>query len=188
MKRILITIAIMIPFLIGCSDSVVNPESAPQANNSQKSWITLPQNAGMTVENDYTASNIIDGSKGGVVKLNINYKTKTSVDITIQAKIKVPKGAYVGEKNISITINSHNGTATFYPNPVTFNIPLIFSLDIQGFDLNGIDPSSLDFVCLAPDGSEQTVEYKNININVDKGELEVKDALITHFSIYGWTR
>jgi len=132
MKKILITIALVIPFMIGCSDSIVNPE----VNNSQKSWITLPKNTEMTVEDDYSASNIIDGSKGGEVKLNINYKTKSSVHIKIEAKIKVPKGTYKGEKNISMTINSNNGTATFYPNPVTFNIPLVFSLDIQGLDLS----------------------------------------------------
>ncbi len=188
MKRILIAIALVIPFMIGCSDSLVNPESAPQVNNSQKSWITLPKNTEMSVENDYSASNIIDGSKGGEVKLDINYKTKSSVHIKIKAKIKVPKGAYEGNKNISVIINSINGTATFYPSPETFKIPLVFSLDIQGLNLNGVDPSSLDFVSLEPDGSNQSVEYKKINVKVDKGELEVDDALITHFSIYGWSR
>lgn len=188
MKRILITMMLVIPFMIGCSDSVVNPESSPQVKNSQKSWITLPKNAEITIENDYSASNIIEGSKGGEVKLNINYKTKSSVHIKIVAKIKVPKGAYTGKKDISMTINSNNGTTTFYPNPATFNIPLVFSLDIQGLDLNGVDPGSVDFVCLNPDGSYEAVEYKKINVRVDKGELEVDDALITHFSMYGWAR
>ena len=187
MKKILITIAFIIPFIIGCSDSLVNPEFTTQ-DNSQKSLISLPKNAEMTVENDYSASNLIDGSKGGEVKLNINYKTESSDYVKINAKIKVPKGAYEGEKNISMTINSTDGTATFYPNTEIFNLPLVFSLDIRGLDLNGVDPSSIDFVSLESDGSTQSVEYKKINVKVDKGELEVNDALITHFSIYGWTR
>ena len=87
-----------------------------------------------------------------------------------------------------MTINSNNGTVTFYPDPMTFNVPLAFSIDIQGLDLNEADPGSIDFVCLNSDGSVQTVEYKKINININKGELEVDDALITHFSVYGWTR
>jgi hypothetical protein len=188
MKRIWITIALVIPFMIGCSDSIVNPESPTQLNSSQKSWIVLPQNAGMTVESDYSASNIIDGGKGGEVNLNINYKTKSSDHVKIQAKIKIPSGAFEGEENISMTINNNNGTVTFYPDPMAFNVPLIFSLDIQGLDLNEIDPGSLDFVCLEPDGSTQSVEYKKIKVKVNKGELEVDEALITHFSIYGWTR
>jgi hypothetical protein len=188
MKKILTTIALVILFIIGCKDSTVNPESATQINNGQKNWITLPKNAETAIENDYSASNIIDGSKGGEVKLNINYKTKSSVDIKIKAKIKVPKGSFEGEKNITMTINSGTGTVTFYPDPMTFNIPLAFSLDIQGLNLTGIDPSSIDFVCLDSDGTTQPVEYKNMKVKVDKGELEVDDALITHFSVYGWTR
>ena len=187
MRKILTTIALVILFIVGCKDSVVNPVSTAQ-NNGQKNWITLPQSAEMTVENDYSASNIIDGRKGGEVKLNVNYKTKSSADIKIKAKIKVPKGAFEGKKNISMTINSNNGTVTFYPDPMTFNVPLAFSIDIQGLDLNEADPGSIDFVCLNSDGSVQTVEYKKINININKGELEVDDALITHFSVYGWTR
>ena len=173
--------------LIGCSDSVVNPENTIQ-NNNQKSWITLPKSQGMAVESDYSASQVIDGETGGSFDLNIKYKAKSGANVKIKAKIEVPSGAFTGEKNITMIINSANGTATFYPNTETFNKPLIFDLDVQGLDLNGVDPGSIDFVCLNQDGSYQPVEYKKIKVKVDKGELEVNKALIPHFSIYGWTR
>jgi len=46
----------------------------------------------------------------------------------------------------------------------------------------------MDFVRLGSDGSNQSVNYKKIKVKVDKGELEVDDALITHFSVCGWVR
>jgi hypothetical protein len=174
-------------FLIGCSDSVVNPDNINQ-NNNQKSWITLPKNQSMAVESDYSASKIISGETGGSVELNIKYKAEGSADVKIKARIDIPAGAYTGEQNITMVVDGTNGTATFYPSLGIFTKPLIFNLDIQGVDLNGIDPGSIDFVCLNTDGSYEPVEYKKIKVKINKGELEVDNALIQHFSIYGWSR
>ncbi len=186
MKKILVALAIAILFLVGCSDSIVNPEVVKQNDNNQKSWITLPQNPRMTIETDYSASEIIDGETGGSVELNINYVTKASNNVKIEAEIDVPAGAYSGKKNITMIINSTNGTATFYPSPETFNKPLIFNLQISGVNLNGVDPNSIDYVYLAPDGSLEPIQYKQLVVN--GGILRVDDAQIPHFSIYGWCR
>lgn len=83
-------------------------------------------------------------------------------------------------------INSNNGTAKFYPSPEMFNKPLIFNLMITGVDLNGVDPKTIDYVYLAPDGTFQPIDYKQIVIN--NGILIVDDAKIPHFSMYGWCR
>ncbi len=186
LKKILITIALMIPFMIGCSDSIVNPDPTTQVNNNQKSWISLPKNPGMTVENDYSASKVINGDIGGNVQLNINYVTKSAVNVIISAEITVPEGAYSGDKNITMIINSTNGTATFYPSPETFNKPLVFNLRVSGVNINGVDPETIDYVYLAPDGSFAPIEYQNMMVN--GGILILKNALIPHFSIYGWCR
>lgn len=186
MKKILITLALIIPLFVGCSDSLVNPETVKQNDNSQRSWITLPQNPQMSIESNYTASKVIDGETGGNVKLTINYVTRNYVNVIINAEIYVPAGAYSGEKNITMIINSWNGTATFYPSPETFNKPLIFNLQVSGVDLNGTDPKSIDYVYLAPDGSFDRIQYKQLIVN--GGILRVVDAQIPHFSIYGWCR
>ena len=202
MQKILVTLAVVIPLLIGCSDSIVNPETANQTNTDQttstdqtdstnqiaqkRSWIDLPANPGMVADSEYSASKVIDGETGGIVELNINYVTRASVNVIINASIEVPAGAYSGKKNIQMIINSNNGTATFYPSPETFNKALIFNLMITGVDLNGVDPKTIDYVYLAPDGSFQRIEYKQLVIN--DGVLRVDDALIPHFSIYGWCR
>ena len=188
MMKIWLTVLVAISsILIGCSDLVVNPDNINQSNN-QKSWITLPQKQATAVESDYSASKVINGETGGSFELNIKYVAKGSNNVKIKAKIEVPAGAYTGNQNITMVINSLNGTVTFYPDASTFNKPLIFDLDVQGIDLSGIDPNSIDFVCLAPDGSYQPVEYKKIKVKVNKGELEVDNALIPHFSIFGWCR
>ena len=83
-------------------------------------------------------------------------------------------------------VNSNHGTATFYPSPEMFNQPLTFNLMITGVDLDGVDPKTISYVYLAPDGSFQRIEYKNLVIN--NGILIVDDAQIPHFSIYGWCR
>jgi hypothetical protein len=185
MKKMLIVMALVIPMFWGCSDTILNPDSTNQTTN-QKSWITLPKNPAMGVEEEYSASKVINGETGGTVELNVNYVTKSTVNVIINAVIEVPAGAYSGDKNITMIINSDNGTATFYPSPETFNKPLIFNLKINGVDLNGIDPTSIDYVYLAPDGSFAPIEYKKIVVN--SGVLIVNDALIPHFTMYGWTR
>ncbi|MFZ0455878.1 MAG: hypothetical protein WAM24_19175 [Ignavibacteriaceae bacterium] len=203
MRKIMFALALLIPLFIGCSDSIVNPKTASQVDNSnqtdntdqtdstnqiayKKSWIKLPENPGMVADSEYSASKVIDGETGGIVELNINYVTKGSVNVLIDAFIEVPSGAYSGEKNIQMIINSNTGTAIFYPSPETFNKPLIFNLKINGVDLNGVDKKKLDYVYLAPDDSFQRIEYKKLVIN--DGVLIVEDAQIPHFSIYGWCR
>jgi hypothetical protein len=192
MKIFFIVLAFVIPLIIGCSDSSVNPETAdqtntiPQPNNMQKSWIKLPPNPGVAADSEYSASKIIDGEVGGTVELNVNYVRTSQVNVIIDAEIEVPAGAYSGEKNIVMKINSTNGTATFYPSPETFNKPLVFNLRISGVDLNGIDPKTIDYVYLASDGSFAPISYKGLVIN--DGILQVMDALIPHFSVYGWCR
>ena len=192
MKIFFIVLAFVIPLIIGCSDSSVNPETAdqtntiPQPNNMQKRWIKLPPNPGVAADSEYSASKIIDGEVGGTVELNVNYVRTSQVNVIIDAEIEVPAGAYSGEKNIVMKINSTNGTATFYPSPETFNKPLVFNLRISGVDLNGIDPKTIDYVYLASDGSFAPISYKGLVIN--DGILQVMDALIPHFSVYGWCR
>jgi hypothetical protein len=179
-------LAVISSLLISCSDSIVNPDDINSANNSHKSWIILPQNEAMSVESNYTAAKMINGETGGSVELNINYVAQGSVNVKINAEIEVPAGAYSGYKNITMIINSTNGTATFYPSPEYFNKPLIFNLQVSGVDLNGIDPKTIDYDYLAPDGSFQRIQYKQLIIN--NGTLRVEDAQIPHFSIYGWCR
>jgi hypothetical protein len=186
MKKIFVVFTLLIPFLIGCSDSILNPQPANQIDNNKKSWITLPQNPGLGVESYYSASKLINGETGGKVDLNINYVTRYSVNVIISASIEVPAGAYSGYKNITMIINSTNGTATFYPSPETFNKPLVFNLKISGVNLNGVDPKSINYVYLAPDGSFEPIEYQKLVVN--GGILIVDNALIPHFSIYGWCR
>ncbi len=192
MKKIFIAFMLVIPFMIGCSDSSVNPQEENQSNRisqtstSNKSWISLPENDKTNADSEYSASEVIDGEAGGIVELNVNYVVKGSVNVKIDASIEVPAGAYSDQKNIIMKINSINGTATFYPSPETFNKPLVFNLKISGIDLNGVNPKTLDYVYLAPDGSFQQIGYKKIVIN--NGILIVEDALIPHFSIYGWCR
>ena len=185
MKKIFVVLAFVIPFLAGCSDSITNSDTADQIVN-QRSWITLPENSQMRVESDYSASKLINGEIGGNVELNINYVSKTGVNVIISAEIEVPAGAYSGDKNITMIINSFNGTATFYPSPETFNKPLIFNLRVSGVNLNGVDPKTIEYVYLAPDGSFAPIEYKNLVVN--GGVLIVDGALIPHFSMYGWCR
>jgi hypothetical protein len=185
MKKLIVILAVIIPLFVGCSDSIVNPGLVNQTTN-QKSWISLPKNSQMSIESNYSASKVIDGDIGGSVELNVNYVTTRGVNVIISAVIEVPAGAYSGEKNIQMIINSDNGTATFYPSPETFNKPLLFSIRISGVNLSGVDPKSIDYVYLAPDGSFAPIEYKNLVIN--DGVLIVYKALIPHFSMYGWCR
>jgi hypothetical protein len=183
--KIFILIIFLIPLLDGCSDTPLNTDDSGRLN-SNKEWITLPENSGLSTEEEYTASKFINGGTGGILSLTREYKTSGGKNFFLIASVEVPVGAYSGDKNIIMIVNSADGTTTFYPSPETFSKPLIFNLEIKGINLTGVDLKRLDFMYIASDGRFSPLEYKKIIVK--SSSLEVKDALIPHFSRYGWCR
>ena len=184
MKKVLLLFIPVMLFIAGCSQSDLSPTSPVPA--VQKSLIQLPPSNTPRVENNFSASESIEGSKGGMIKMNESYNSPDG-NVTIKAKLKIPKDAFSGTEDIGYQIDSEDGSVEFYPG-MSFDKDLIYDLKFTGLDLSGIDPNQVRFMYVDEFGNTYPVEYSALIVNVDRGVLEVKDAVISHFSRYIWSR
>lgn len=185
MKKILLLIIPVILILAGCSQSILEPTSP--VSEIQKSIITLPPNNSLQIENEYSVSEDIDGSKGGIVKMNESYYSESG-KVSIRAKLKISKDSFTGTETIGYDVYSSDGSIVFFPG-MTFARDLVFDIKFTGLDLSNIqDPDEIHFLYVDSENNTYPVQYSSMNVDLGKGILEVKGAVINHFSRYIWAR
>ncbi len=186
MKTFLSIIIAGIFFFAGCSDkdSIVTPENN-QA--SAPNWITLPQRDGLSIENVFSVTKTIKGKDGGELKIDEHYSAGPHGEVKVIAKLNFKKHSFEGTQTITMIVDDVNGTITYSPSMV-FDKPAELYVKLEGLDLYGIDPDDIDFVYYDPSGNYGTVEYKELNVDISSGTLELKEGEIPHFSRFGYTR
>lgn len=185
MKKVLLLLIPVMLILAGCSQSILEPTAPVQ--EVQKSVIQLPAPNSLNVENNvFFASSEIDGSKGGLVKMNESYSSGSG-QVNINGKLKVPANAFSGTETIGYTVDDLDGSIDFSPS-MAFNEDLRFDIKFIGLDLSGFQPDEIHFMYVDPEGVTHPVQYSKLTVDVDRGILEVKDAVISHFSRYIWGR
>jgi len=65
-----------------------------------------------------------------------------------------------------------------------FNLFQVYK--ITGLDLTGVNPNTLDFVYIDASGNMYTVEYDYVTMDAATGMLKVVNAVLPHFSRYGF--
>ena len=75
--------------------------------------------------------------------------------------------------------------STFGPSYV-FNLSLTLNITYTGVNLSGINPSTVKFAYLATDGSVKYAANDGIVVDLATGKLQVVNAVIPHFSRYGF--
>ncbi len=188
MKSIILSIIVLLLISIGCSEqaSLNSPELTVQ--KQEPNWlVSLPDN-GFKLSKKYSASELIDGSKGGEVKLKDEIDGGPFGKIKVDSKLKANKNSFTGTLTISTEIDDINLLTTFGPAYV-FDQPLEYDLKLEGIDLKGIISSNdLDFVYQSSNGTIHQCEYDKIDVDLNKGKIEVKKAKLPHFSRYGFIR
>jgi hypothetical protein len=185
MKYLLLFPILAIFILAGCAkeNSIMGPQSS--ANQSTSQWIKIIHSPSLSVENTYTASKSIDGSKGGTVELTKVFKDDGNWAL-VTAKLTVPKGAFSGTKNISYTVNTETASIDFSPADTSFSKNLNLDITFTGVNISGYNTSELAFAYL--DGNYIVpAKFTYANANIAKGLLMVLGAQISHFSRYGWS-
>ena len=184
MKNLLKIIMLFGIILQGCSENldmnspVENPK--PEAN-----LLVLPAANGMQVNKEWTVSEKINGAQGGSLSNYVSYYGGAFGKVTIDANIEFTNGAWPGKETISMTLSSENTSVAFGPS-MTFNRTVLFNITYKGLDLNGINTSKLKFVYLAEDGSIEVAACDAIVADASIGKLQVVNAVIPHFSRYGF--
>jgi hypothetical protein len=188
MKTIITTFALLLIFAVGCTDqtSITSPEQNVQTQ--EPNWIALPQSgsSGLHINTEWTTSARINGAQGGFLTNSVSYFDGTSGIVYINARIDFPQGSYPGNENITLTLSDQNTSVMFGPAMDGFNRTVVYNVKYRGLNLNGINPATVKFAFIANDGSIQYANYDRINVDVTNGILEVVNAVIPHFSRYGF--
>lgn len=181
--KFLLSFAIIL-IAISCSEneSLLNPIE----DYSQKQVLKLPSAKSSLTLFKSSYSKEIDGVTGGSLEFNYEYESVTGNKVVVNGVLEVPAGAFNYTTTISAVIDEEYATLDFYPSPTTFDQPLILDLEYSGLNLDE-NSKNADFYFISDDFTNyESIEKEKKEIDINKGNLKVKKALIEHFSRFGW--
>ena len=184
MKHLILALFLVGIFLAGCSD--LNNSTVPVGTQSTVQKIKMPAPSSLSVETVFSVSERIVGNIGGDVELEGFYSTSTG-EVTIEASLDVPTGAYDGAKVLSIVNEGQFVEVDLSPTMV-FDAPVLLTIRMEGLDLSDVNPAQVNFLYFADDGSTEAVTYDNLIVDVENGILAVVNAQLNHFSRYGFAK
>ena len=183
MKAIILNLFIAVGlFLGGCSDQSYLTGPSQQDPQSSSTLIKLGTKS---LQKAISISKTINGNTGGSIAIVGSFDDG---QIQVNGTLTVPAGAYTGDQTITVLMEGQYAVLDFGPSPFTFDKPLLFTMEISGVDLKGINPHDIVFVYIADDGSVTPIALGTTASNKNKGILSVYDAQIPHFSRYGWAK
>lgn len=185
MRRYIFLFAMLSLFVIGCSEesSVFAPVN--NVNTNEPNWIALPQAEGMHVNDSFTETKTLDGKKGSGISMYRTYSGGPFGTVVIDAGLFFPRGSFTGIKTFWMTNDGSTCVSTFGPSYV-FSLPLTLNITYTGVNLSGINLSTVKFAYLGTDGSVQYAANDGIVVDLATGKLQVVNAVIPHFSRYGF--
>ena len=181
MKNLTVFFIAMLIFLLGCDQ--VTEINAPPEKILNKRLIALPEPIGPAIESQTYYQNI-NGYYGGEFQKWDSYQTNSGTIYQFSDLDFLP-GAFSGTKTISMTFN-HDGAAMELGPPMVFLAEVEYTYKIYGLDLTGVNPNTLDFVYIDASGNMYAVEYDYVTMDATTGMLKVVNAILPHFSRYGF--
>jgi hypothetical protein len=193
MKKYITIIAILLLFAIGCSEqtSINSPDDTlSKVSATEPNWISMPTvktTTRMSVMSTplFQVNKDIDGNKGGKLNIDQRYPGGPFGEIKVKAELAFPSGAFQGTKYITMIVDTAFGLATFLPHAY-FSKNAKYNAEIVGLDLTGVDPQNVGFVYQAEDGTYEYIDYTKVEVDLRIGKLKVRDAMLPHFSRYGF--
>ena len=170
--------------LNGCSHN--ESGSSPVQDENSLKTIPLPEDSTGQLSHLFFDTEVINGKTGGLLLINESYHGVNGT-VHIKLKLNIPVNAFEGTETLTARVNDLFAEVDFSP-AKTFNEPLQLDLTFTGLDLTNLDPSTVDFVYMAPDGGYEHVQRDSLGVGLNDGTLYVKKALINHFSRYIFTR
>jgi hypothetical protein len=188
MKKYISVIVLLSLFVIGCTEQTSVTSPVNKVQTQEPNWISLPNGeSGMSVMSMpiFEVSKNINGKNGGRLNINERYDGGPFGEVKVKAQIEFPKGSFTDTKYITMILDTQFGLATFLPHS-NFDKDAIYNVEFWGLDLSSIDPSKVNFVYQAEDGSYEYIERSRIQVDVKNGWLKLTDARLPHFSRYGF--
>ena len=185
MKKFMSLIVLLSLFVIGCSEQM-SINSPVNTSTSEPEWLPLPEQAGLGVEKVFTISKTINGARSSSWSWSTKY-TSTRGTIQISSVMAFPAGAFSGSALITQSHDDSTCSTTFGPS-MSFLKPLTFTITYTGVDLTNYDPTDIAFAYLNADGRVMFAANSGITVDKVKKILKVTNAIIPHFSRYGFIR
>ena len=192
MKKFITITLLGIGFLfLACQEEtgILSPESnntLSQSQNGEPNWFSLPLSTDPKLYKSFEKSMLIDGSEKGIIKIVEEYPADTPAgSIKIRAELEFHAGSFEGTRLITMSVNDQFGEAKFSPSG-TFLRPAKYSFRIDGIDLTGINTEDITFVYLTENGTYRESKDNDLKIDVSNSRIELKDALLPHFSRFGF--
>lgn len=182
MKLITSAFLLTLLFISGCDQ--ITEINAPQERVINKQLINLPTPIGLGVESQTYYKNI-NGAYYGEFQQSYSYQNSTGGTVYQFADLDFFPGAFTGTKNISMTFNTGGAVMDFGP-AMQFQARVDYTYKITGLDLTGVNPETLDFVYIDASGNMYTVDYDYVTMDAATGMLKVVNAVLPHFSRYGF--
>ena len=186
MKKLLTLSLLSFLLFFGCNQEseITSPEN--NSTNSQLKLISLPTpSGGLGVETIMTKTKAINGDDGGTFYAAFSFRGGPFGRIRCSSQLVFSPGAFSGVKYIKKTFDSESTEMTLEP-ALQFSAPVKYTLRYLGVDLSNVNPETLDFVYIAPDGTYYPCEYESIDMDVATGLIIVRYAELDHFSRYGF--
>jgi hypothetical protein len=182
MKKILLLLTLLGLTFLGCSENF-NDTIVSGANTTENPTLSKIED-----EELYT-SQLIDGKKGGKIILDETYINGEGRVINVFVKLKIPRNAFEGTREIAMLPNPDDATIQFFPH-MTFNKVVKLKYVITGLDLRamGYTHGNHDFAFFSDDGDTQIIQSRKSHVNLNQNKIKVRNAKLHHFSRYGWIR
>ena len=183
MKHIISVLLLTLLFLLGCDQ--ITEINAPQERIINKRLISLPESKGLGIESQTYYKSINCNYDDEEFQKSWSYQTSTGGTVYQFSDLDFYEDAFYGTINISITFNTDGAAMEFGPS-MQFQAPVEYTYMITGLDLTGVNPATLEFVYLDANGNMYAVDYDYVTMDASAGMLKVVNAILPHFSRYGF--
>ena len=190
MKKLITIFGLAALLFGGCSNPVENsmePMKLEQ-NSLNKLSVEVIDNP-LVLPTQLFTSKEISGNNGGNIVLSGQYKNAFGDTISVDVKLTIPKGAFIGIKNISIKTDKLNPCLEFQPASV-FSKVLKLNLKFKGLsaDRYNLVSGETVFAHIADNGNVSPVLDEGLVVDKTSKLTSVNGANIMHFSRYGFVR
>ena len=176
MKITLTTLLLSALVLVGCADdaSFLNsPETQITQQSNSPNFIQLPDNEGMSVENQFSVTEYVTKKDGGELIIDESYYGGPHGEVKVIAKFKLYKNTVKKSSMITMTVDNESGAISFSP-PTAFKKAADLYVKFEGLDLSNVDPESVEFISQTSDNNVYPVQYESIVVDVSSGTIELK--------------
>jgi len=187
MKITLTTLLLSALILVGCADDssfLTSPETQNTQQSNSPNFIQLPADLGLGfgVETEYSASKLIKGNTGGMIKLDVIIPRPGNPlgDFEIHAKVIVQKNSFAANDNrtFSVSVDPEYCMLNITPSPSTLDKQLVIDLYVKGIDASQINPDTFGFIFVGDNSEIMETESGTLQFSSEANWFRVKSAEI----------